>query len=401
MSDKNTVDCMPGIDDSLLQVYFELAKQNHLYSEFYDGIHSANEAPLLSKKELIPILKNRFKLHNEKSGVYLVRSGGSTQDPLIFPVDIEENQNQRLAMANELTASGFFTPQTIALNIFGYSDMYRTASIMDDILEKCRATTLALSAHASYRDMQKAAVYFRPDFILGTPSKLLQFAQFLESNNERLEIPNLFFAGEFLRPALLDFLQKTIGFRQVYSMYGSAETGIWAWSDYSKRPSLFSVIEGVIVEILEADNEGYGIIAVTNTFRKRFPVFRYAIGDVGRWVNLEGKTYLELKSRESKSFILGELHYDLETLIPIVMEAEAYQLQLSSNEQFQEIIRLLIVQKVPKSDESDFIHQKTEQLKSLLNYNKRFMKMEVKLVTSAELYTDPNTTKTPVLLDLR
>lgn len=401
MPDKNTIGFTPETDASMLEDYFRLTKKNPLYSEFYNGIISADQAPLLSKKELIPLLKNRFRLHEEKSGVYLVRSGGSTQDPLVFPVDIEENQKQRRAMAEQLTENGFFTPKTIALNIFGYSDMYRTAAIMDDILEKCRATTLALSAHASYRDMQNAADYFQPDFLLGTPSKLLHFAQFLESENRRLNIPNLFFAGEFLRSALVPYLQEMIGFRQIYSMYGSAETGIWAWSDYSKRPSLFSVIEGVIVEILEPDAEGYGTIAVTNTFRKRFPVFRYAIGDVGRWIHQDGKPYLELKSRESKSFILGELHYDLDALVPIVNDAEAYQLQLSNNERFQEIVRLLVVQKIAEENEADFINQKTGQLKALLKYNSRFMEIEVELVAPGRLYTDPNTSKTPILLDLR
>lgn len=401
LQDMETTPFTPKMDASLLQAYFELARHHPLYQDFYKGIHAVADAPMLGKKELIPLLKTRFKLHEEKRGVYLVRSGGSTQDPLIFPVDIKENHDQRLAMARELTENGFFTPKTIALNIFGYSDMYRTAAIMDDILEKCQATTLALSAHAGYNDMQEAARYFKPDFILGTPSKLLCFAQFLERSNEKLNIANLLFSGEFLRPALRQLLQKTFGIQQIYSVYGSAETGIWAWSDFSKRPSLFSVIDGIIVEILEPDAAGFGAIAVTNTFRKRFPVFRYAIGDLGRWVYLDGKPYLELKSREKKSFIVWEQHYDLDEFSPLVGEADAFQIQLSSNEQFQEVVSLLIVQKIPVNEQADFIQKTVEGLKKLLHYNERFLKVNVLLVAATELYTDPNTTKTPALLDLR
>jgi phenylacetate-CoA ligase len=397
----DTVCITPEIDTSFLQVYFELAKKNPLYSDFYKGNYFAVDAPMLSKNDLIPILKTRFKLHEEKTGVYLVRSGGSTQNPLIFPVDIQENHNQRLAMAKELTGNGFFTPETIALNIFGYSDMYRTASIMDDILEKCQATTLALSAHASYEDMQQAAIYFKPNFILGTPSKLLCFAQFLEEKNQKLNIQNLFYAGEFLRPNILKLLQRTFGFQQIYSMYGSAETGIWAWCDFTKRPSLFSVIDGVIVEIIDPDKDGYGTIAVTNTFRKRFPVFRYAIGDLGRWVNVNGKSFLELKSRESKSFILCEQHFDLEELTPFTNDADAFQIQLSYNDKFQEVFRLLIVQNIPEKEQQNFIKAKINELKKVLQYNERFMKLEVLLVSATTLYTDPNTTKIPILLDLR
>lgn len=395
-------DCISTkIEKSELQDYFEIAKKNPLYIEFYKGYDFADEVPMLSKKELMPILETNFNLQEEKTGVYLVRSGGSTQSPLVFPVDIQENQNQRIALAEELIKNNFFSCRTIALNIFGYSDMYRTAAIMDDILEKCQATTLALSAHASYTDMVNATEYFKPDFILGTPSKLLCFAQFLEENNKKLEIENLFYAGEFLRPNIQKFLQEKFGFKQIYSMYGSAETGIWAWSHFTKNPSLFSVIKGIIIEIINPDQDGYGTIAVSNTFRKRFPVFRYAIGDLGRWVELKGESFLELKSRETKSFIVGEQHYDLDELLSIVDEANAFQIQLSTNENLKEVVRLLIVQNVSKNKRLDFIQEKCTKLKELLHYNDNFIEVEVLVVTAAELYTDPNTTKTPILLDLR
>ena len=394
--------CIPAkIDHSEFQNYFELAKQNPLYIEFYKGNDFAAGAPMLSKKELMPILDTKFKLQNEKTGVYLVRSGGSTQKPLVFPVDIQENHNQRLALAEELTRSHFFTSKTIALNIFGYSDMYRTAAIMDDILEKCQATTLALSSHASYTDMQQAAKHFKPDFIFGTPSKLLCFAKFLEENNTKVEIENLFYAGEFLRPKTQEFLQKTFGSQNVYSMYGSAETGIWAWSNCSKNPSLFSVIKGIIVEIMNPDENGYGTIAVTNTYRKRFPVFRYAIGDLGRWVDFDGKSFLELKSRESKSFITCELHHDLDKFFSLASEADAFQIQLSTNEFFKDVVRLLIVQNVAEDKRQEFIKEKRTELKRLLNDAEDCVEADVLLVTAAELYIDPNTTKTPLLLDLR
>ncbi|MBP4139324.1 phenylacetate--CoA ligase family protein [Flavobacterium geliluteum] len=397
----NSVDTSSKTHNLLLQDYFELAKKSSLYSQFYKGNDLAAEAPILSKKELIPILKTNFKLHEEKTGVYLVRSGGSTQNPLIFPVDIQENQNQRLAMAAELTKNNFFTPKTIALNIFGYSDMYRTAAIMDDILEKCQATTLALSAHASYNDMEQTATYFKPDFILGTPSKLLCFAQFLEEKNTKLQIENLFYGGEFLRPNVQNLLQKALGCKQIYSMYGSAETGIWAWSDATKNPSLFSIIKGIIVEIIDPDKEGYGTIAVTNTFRKRFPVFRYAIGDVGRWVNQDGESFLELKSRETKSFIVCEQHYDVDEFTSLTSGATAFQIQLSTDKNFKEVVRMLIVQNVPEYQRLDFVQEKCTQLKKLLNYNQRFMEVDVLLVTAADLYTNPTTTKTPMLWDRR
>lgn len=397
----HVVDLVPKKYDSVLRDYFEVVRNNSLYDELYKEIYSVADAPMLSKQELMSILKTKFKLHDQNTGVYLVRSGGSTQEPLVFPVDIQDNQDQRIAMAKELVKNDFFTSKTVALNIFGYSDMYRTAAIMDDILEKCNATTLSLSAHASYDDMLQATNYFNPNFILGTPSKLLCFAKFLEEKKIQLQVKNLFYAGEFLRPSQQKLLKKTLGYEQVYSMYGSAETGIWAWSDVTKRPSLFSVLEGVVVEIIDPDANGYGIIAVTNTFRKRFPVFRYAIGDLGRWVDIDGDSFLELKSRETKSFIVGEQHYNLDQIAFFTQQAEAFQLQLSYNKKLQEVIRLLVVQEVVDKQNPDLIKTITEGLQQLFHYNEKFMQIEVLLAAIAELYIDPNTTKTPLLVDLR
>ena len=46
-------------------------------------------------------------------------------------------------------------------------DRYRTAAIFDDLLERCDATSLPLSAHAQYADMLAAARRVAPTHVLG------------------------------------------------------------------------------------------------------------------------------------------------------------------------------------------------------------------------------------------
>jgi phenylacetate-CoA ligase len=62
---------------------------------------------------------------------------------------------------------------------------------------------------------------------------------------------------------------------------------------------------------------------------------------------------------------------------------------------------MLIVQNVSEDKKEAFVEEKGAALKKLLNYEDGFMEVEVLLVTAADLYIDPNTTKTPVLLDRR
>lgn len=391
----------PQLDVSLMQNAFECAKSSAFLGNHYDGIHHFMDAPTLSKSELVLILRNNFDLRAERKGVYLVRSGGSTQAPLIFPVDIEENQQLRVALATSLKENKVITPQTIALNIFGYSDLYRTASILDDILEKCDATTLAVSAHATHADILATAKHFQPDFIMGTPSKLLLFAKYLEANGQKIVVSDVLYGGEFLRPSLQDFLRQTFHANNFWSLYGSAETGIWAWSAVSQTPSLFHVLNGIVVEIIEPDELGYGMLAVTNTYRKRFPVFRYLIGDVGRWVLHNNSYLLELKSRESKSFVFFEQHYSLDELQNITYDVETYQVQLSTDENSMDELKLLLVKQMRENERDAYIENKSAQLQQLIQHYPKGAKVVAALVESAMLYINPVTGKMPLVLDNR
>lgn len=396
----------PGIpvpDDvkQTMQSAFEIARNSALLGEYYAAYTHYEQAPALSKNDLKKILAQHFNINREPKGVYLVRSGGSTQSPLIFPVDIHENQDMRRTLAKALVEQKMITPQTVALNIFGYSDLYRTAAIMDDILEKCEATTLAVSAHAGYADMLATALHFNPGLIMGTPSKLLQFAKFLEKQQQTLAIPNLLYAGEFLRPSLQKLFQRTLGVKKIWSLYGSAETGIWAWASIGESPSVFRVLPGVLVEIMDADKEGYGLIAVTNTYRKRFPVFRYLIGDIGRW-QMDGEEYvLELKSRETKSFVLAEQHYDLDELLPITGEADAFQIQLTTQSNLQDKMTILLVQRVEAENRTRFLQDKTDELWKIIDANPKLITASVVLVETGALYINPATAKIPALVDWR
>lgn len=382
-----------------LTEYYEIVRKSPLFSSFYAGFNNYHEAPLLSKKALTMLLDTNFDLQCESKGVYLVRSGGSTQKPLVFPVDITENHEQRAVLARSLTAAGIFTPQTIALNMFGYMDMYRTAAILDDILEKCMATTLAVSSSIKYEDAYDTSLHFKPDFILGTPSKLFLFAQHLKKHGQVLAIKNLLFGGEFLLPSYIPVFKAFLGIQHIYSIYGSAETGIWAWSDYSGKPSLFRIIEGIIIEIDQPDADGYGNILVSNLFRKRFPVFRYSLGDVGRLIDINGATYLELKTREKKSFSLYESNYSLEDFKEVLNDLDAFQIQLLTNEELHVEVKFLLVKTLSDTDKKNFAAERLEQIHQVLGY--KLKHLEVLAGTDLPLYTDAVTGKTPLIIDFR
>jgi phenylacetate-CoA ligase len=379
--------------------YYKIARASTLFSSFYAAYPDYQDAPILNKKTLIEILSNHFELHNETRGVYLVRSGGSTQKPLVFPVDIEENLEQRRVLARALTSDGIFSPGTIALNMFGYMDMYRTAAILDDILEKCQATTLAISANAKNEDAYDTAQHFKPNFIFGTPSKLFLFAQHLKKNGQKLHIKNLLFSGEFLLHSYVQIFKDYLGIQNIYSIYGAAETGIWAWSDYSNNPSLFRVIDGVVIEIINPDADGYGNIVVTNLFRKRFPVFRYSLGDVGRLITVNDINYLELKTREKGSFALYESNYSLDDFKEVLEDADNFQIQLLTNSDLHVEVKFMLLKDLPEPEIKQFEATKLQQIQNVLGYKLKYL--HVSAGKELDFYTDRVTCKTPLIADFR
>ncbi|MGQ7853912.1 hypothetical protein ACUN24_06640 [Pedobacter sp. WC2501] len=383
---------------SLLNQYYQIVRQSELFKSYYLNHENYQNAPLIGKKELINLLNDHFDLHSQEKGVYLVRSGGSTQKPLVFPVDIVENLEQRAALAGALKQAGVFTPKTIALNMFGYMDMYRTAAIMDDLLERCSATTLVASASLPYEEACQMALNFKPDLLLGTPSKLFLFAQYLKKHQLSLSITNLVFGGEFLPSSHIKLFEEVFGTRQIYSLYGSAETGIWAWCDYSRSPSLFRVIDSLIVEIHAPDADGYGNLLVSNLFRKRFPVFRYNTGDAGKWLDIDGQLYLELKGREHRSFMFNECNYELDDFNIVFADAERFQIQIVPGEGHTEIKFLLVTHFMDIAKE-EYIELKLQQLYEIFGYQVK--NLEVLAGSDLNLYTNATTGKTPVIIDHR
>lgn len=356
----------------------------------------------MEKHTLREILKNNFDLQAESQGVYLVRSGGSSDKPLVFPVDIEENLYQRELLAIELKKYGMFSSKTVGLNLFSYRDMYRTAAIIDDILERCSATTIALGSGSSFELMYNTAIEFGANILMGTPSKLTLFAKYLSENNLNLAVKDLLYAGEYLLPSQVKLFKKVFNTKQIYSLYGSAETGIWGWSTYSENATSFEILEDIIVEIEHPDENGNGLIVVTNLLRKRFPVIRYLMGDIGHLKNEQEKRILTLKSREPKSFSIDANSYFLNDFDILLETIDRFQIQLSSNTPVQTAVNFLLIKADFDEEKANSILDKVrKELSLIFEMNPTFLNLQVELVSASDLYSNPTTSKTPILIDFR
>ncbi|MBB6253178.1 hypothetical protein [Nitrospirillum iridis] len=383
--------------DEMMAHAFERARRHPFWRHLYRDCGNWRDAPVCQKSDLLAALDG-FSPAGEDRGVYLVRSGGSAGGgPLIFPVDIAENHAQRQALAEHMLACGVFAPRSVVLNLFAYTGLYRTAAIVDDLLERCYATTLPMSAQSPYADMRAAAALFQPTHLAGTPSVLTLFANWCEESGQALpRIPQLLYAGELMRDSVRERLCRTFGVRQIWSLYGAAETGIWAVCDATATPGLFSILPRMVVEIAAPDKEGFGEIVVTNTWRERFPLFRYSQGDIGRIVRREGERMLEVRGRRPRTFRFYEITHDDGGFAAVAEGCTAWQAVLDLEADGCDRLGLHVV-----CDDPAILPAVAERLRRHMKQDEGSGTTHVRAVTFADLHLDPTTGKTATLVDRR
>jgi len=296
---------------------FELAKKHPFYAERYRDAASFADAPTTDKSELYQVINKAFDDPSFRESLYLSPTGGSTPDRLLyFPTDVQDNQLQRKLLSPYLNEAKIFTPQMIVLNIFGSNMMYRALEIFNDFAERGQSTVLPAGSQCEDKLATEISLRFGADSLIGNPSRILQFARYVESQAIPLRFEHLIFGGETLQQHKADYVKRVLGIQRISAIYGSAESGIWGYQpDDLELNCYFYPSEIMHIEILEPDADGFGRMVLTNLVRKRNPLCCYDCGDIGRITetNYHGqkRNMLEFKGRAENSFFIGSEYFSL------------------------------------------------------------------------------------------
>jgi phenylacetate-CoA ligase len=365
---------------------------------YADGCTRFADLPIIGRAELRELVERNFDLRRETTGVYLLRTGGTLAEALIVPLGIDENRQQRQAMADHLRRAGVFTPTTVAVNLFNYKHLYRSASIFDDFLERCDATSIGLGAITPDEFVVNFCHRLHPDTVVGTPSRLYQLAAHVSEAGVDLRLPRAVFGGEVMSVEYLTELRAALGLERLFGVYASVENGSWGYCDHDRDGPLYRVVEEIVhVEIEDPDEHGVGNLVVTNTMKRRFPVLRYRNGDRGRLVERDGRRYVDLAGRGAYTFRVNHRAMTEADFAPVVGGATSYQIQLSLTAERRTRVDVLVVPaSAPTAGELD---AKRRTLATVLNGVD--VDRDVRFVTPRELQTSPTTNKTPAVVDTR
>lgn len=372
-----------------------------------DGCEHFADLPIIGKAELRAIIERNFDLRHEAAadggGVYLLRTGGTLSEALIVPIGIEENRRQRQFMAAHLRAAGVFTPRTIAVNLFNYKHLYRSASIFDDLLERCGATSIGLGAITPDEFVVNFCRRLHPDTIVGTPSRLYQFAAHVGRYDAEVVIPRMVFGGEVMSADYLEEIRRSLGVREVHGVYASVENGSWGFCDFGHDGPEYRVVDEIVhVEIENPDEHGVGNIVVTNTIKRRFPVLRYRNGDRGRLIHRGRSVYVELEGRGEYTFRVDHRSMSEVDFAPVVDDVAGYQIQLSLNGRRRTRVDVLLIPHDDRPPPPGTLDHRRRLLDDVFGVDiDEPVERDVRFVGRHELFTNPTTTKTPRVVDSR
>jgi phenylacetate-coenzyme A ligase PaaK-like adenylate-forming protein len=221
---------------------------------------------------------------------------------------LDENQRQREAIGRLAGATGITGPANVAAIMHSSAVMYRAMDLVGSLVELGGGAALPFTSDISDAEAFEYSHQFFVTTLHGSPTRLLGLAKYL--NKERKQLPNIkqiVYGGEHLSDNQLQFLRDVFGWDLwVSSFLASAEVG-----PYGVQPPWLPrghfIIDMVVtwIEILNADEDGVGTIALTNLARKRIPLIRYDSGDVGRLISAQPKSlnwikdYYNITSKET------------------------------------------------------------------------------------------------------
>lgn len=372
----------------------ELYRRARSHPWYADRFAPDGSLPILTKAELYGALQGReadpFFAHN----TYWSPSGGSgATAPLFFPTAVEENLAQRRILAEWLRSENLLDDHTVALNLFSSRCMYRACEIFVDYVQLCGGTVLPATYQARDTTITELFHRFKPNALLGSPGRLVQWAHTLE---QPVPVQRVLYASETLTRGAQQVLDEKLGHPRWSSVMGSAEGGVWAFSrPEDDRDQFWAPRELVHLEIADPDEQGFGRVLVTNRVRCRHPLLRYDSGDRGRLTAgyREELVGLQLAGRHGRSFQFSSQGYDLDDFREVVAGAAAYQFVLRFEQCDWLTLRLVC--------DSDTAARALALLQKIVRADARINRVEVERVGPEALQVTDHSGKVVPIVDLR
>lgn len=287
---------------------------------------SISDLPLVDSKsfwEANSLEANRLLTGSMSEGI-IFKSGGTSGAPK-FSVFTQAEWNSFCASFGQGMRLGGVKDGERVANLFYVGELYASFIFIMKSLELATKTMqLPIAGATEISKMVSQLKELSATTVAGTPSTMVQIAEYVQSHNLDLSNVNKFlFGGEHLYDDQRDFLKRVFPHALIQSIgYASVDAGLLGFADNTCLSCEHrSFGEETVYEII--DNETHEVITelgrvgkayITYLDRRLMPIIRYPVGDQAMWVEdahrLDRKFKLVGRSEEAARVGPVSLFYD-------------------------------------------------------------------------------------------
>ena len=287
------------VEDKLIELVDFVRRNSPFYKRFYSKVGEIKSTidfkklPLLEKNHIYDNTPPKnYNLFTSKAvrGIYFA-SGGSTGEPKYVFYDQHEYEHIIKALAYSYEAAGLSEGDVIA-NLFVSGNLWSSWLSVEKAIAYTKATSVPIGSNLSLDEIVKYLSFFKVNTLIGLPSFLLKLAGFVEENKIKLNIKRIFYGGEYVGDEMVSYFKKVFENCDVKSAgYATADAGVIGFQcRYLSKGKHHLFTQSQYIEFLnpktfkEVKPGEIGEIVVTSFNKRKMPLIRYRVGDLGRWI---------------------------------------------------------------------------------------------------------------------
>lgn len=224
-------------------------------------------------------IKKSFQETTHPPG-FIISSGGTTGEPKFVHFSYQEFDYITDMLAHNFKCQGLRSGMTVA-NLFVAGNLWSSFMAVEKALEKVGAIQLPIGGLCSSENILMYLAKFKPHVVMGIPSLLIMNAEYSHEKGVKLEVPMVFYAGEAMSEARMEFLKSTWGTKYFGSAgYASVDAGMIAYQCSFSKPGEHHLFKD-LVEMDIIDEEAI----ITSLYRTTMPIKNYRTGDRVKWID--------------------------------------------------------------------------------------------------------------------
>ncbi len=249
-------------------------------------ISDLKKVPLVSREYVIRHREDFIALNRDSFKAFQFSTGGSTGEPLRYPLDRRAYSLGWAAIYRGLSWGGYNIGDPV-LVIAGASLVSEDKPLLAKLRYKLEREYVLPGTDLTISNMEQAyrlLIRKKIRFIRGYPSAISAFAEYLLNHGLTVEsIRSIFTTAETLLPHYKKVIMKAFPQAEIYDGWGAFDGGGNAM-ECSEHTGLHFSMELAVLEIIDdngdevSENEE-GTVVLTSLHNYSFPFIRYVVGD--------------------------------------------------------------------------------------------------------------------------